>query len=189
MVFGGLTGEPALAQFPVRPMKMTSADNFVSRHSVFWCVLLLALSACGKQEVSEGDHADASTEAHDAHANHSAPVLAEGERWPTDAPLRAAMNRIETAVGEAEPAYDNGKLEASAAQSLAAKVDADVRYMIENCKLAPEPDAALHVLIARMMSAAAALQSNPNSPEGVPELAAAVRDYRMTFDHADEHTH
>ena len=171
-------------------MKMTSAYSFVSRHSVFACVLVLAVSACGKHEVREGDHAAAtSSEAHDAHANHSAPVLAEGERWPTDAPLRAAMNRIEIAVGEAEPAYDNGKLEASAAQSLAAKIDTDVRYMIENCKLAPEPDAALHVLIARMMSAATALQANPNSPEGVPELAAVVRDYRMTFDHADEHTH
>lgn len=161
---------------------------------------VLSMSACDRHEdVPHDAHAPAANAehdaharvgagaAHDAHADHAAPVLPAGERWDTDAPLRAAMTRIGDAVEQHEPAYADGKLTAENAQALAERVEADVRYMIENCRLAPEPDAALHVLIARMMSAASALKSNPSSPDGIPQLVSVLNNYRATFDHAEEH--
>jgi hypothetical protein len=55
--------------------------------------------------------------------------------------------------------------------------------MVENCKLEPEPDAALHVLIGRLLSAAGAVREDPGSPDGVPQLVAVLHDYGATFDH------
>jgi hypothetical protein len=55
--------------------------------------------------------------------------------------------------------------------------------MIANCRLEPQPDAALHVLIGRMLGAAEALRENPAAPGGMPELVAVVRAYGASFDH------
>ena len=85
------------------------------------------------------------TASHDAHAGHGpAPVLAEGERWATDQPLRAAMTRIREAVERNAPAYDQQQLQAADAETLAIAVEQDITYMVANCRLEPEPDAALH---------------------------------------------
>jgi hypothetical protein len=93
------------------------------------------------------------------------------------------MSRIRNAVERIRPAYAQGRLPADSAEALAAAVEADVRYMVENCRLEPEPDAALHALIGRLMSAAAAVRRDPGSPEGVPQLEAVLHDYGATFDH------
>lgn len=124
---------------------------------------------------------------HDQAADHSdhdqaAPVLADGQRWETDAPLRAAMSRIRGAVASNLPAYHEGELQVEDADALAIGVENDIDYMFANCELDPEPDAALHVLIGRMMGAVGALKTDPASTEGMPQLVAAVNDYQATFD-------
>jgi hypothetical protein len=55
--------------------------------------------------------------------------------------------------------------------------------MIQNCKLEPEPDAALHVLIGRMLTASEAMKKDPASRAGWPELMAILHDYGAAFDH------
>jgi hypothetical protein len=118
------------------------------------------------------------------HASHAAaPVLPAGQLWATDVPLRSAMTRIRSAVEQNQAAYERGSLQAESAAALAAAVEADVRYMVESCKLEPEPDAALHALIGRLLSAAGAVREDPSSPDGVPQLAAVLHDYGATFDH------
>ncbi|MGY0798804.1 hypothetical protein ACW7G0_07110 [Lysobacter sp. A286] len=119
------------------------------------------------------------------HAGHdqAAPVLAEGQRWATDAPLRAAMTRIRDTVADNLPAYHEGRLQVEDADALAIGVGNDIDYMVANCELDPEPDAALHVLIGRMMGATGALKTDPASVEGMPQLVAVVNDYQATFDH------
>jgi len=124
---------------------------------------------------------------HDSHEGHAGlaapPTLPAGQLWATDESLRAAMLRIRAAVEKTAPAYESGELQAADAQGLAAAVEENVRYMIANCKLEPEPDAALHVLIGRMLSAATSLKSDPGSSAGFPELLSVLQDYQSTFDH------
>lgn len=120
---------------------------------------------------------------HHAHKMHdSAPELAEGQRWETDAPLREAMLRVRDGVSARTAAFHNGTLSAAEANALAAAVEADVQFMIAHCQLAPEPDAALHALIGRMLAAAGALRIDPESADGLPQLVAVLRDYGVTFD-------
>jgi hypothetical protein len=121
---------------------------------------------------------------HHAHAAHgAAPELAEGQRWATDAPLREAMLRIRDGVTARATAFREGTLSTAEGQVLAAFVEEDVQFMIANCRLAPEPDAALHALIGRMLGAAEALRDDPLSAGGLPQLEAVLNDYGATFDH------
>lgn len=121
---------------------------------------------------------------HGEHAAHApAPVLAEGERWATDAPLREAMLRLRGEVLARLPAFHAGTLDAADAGALATAVEADVGFMVRNCKLEPEPDAALHGLIARMLAAATVLRTDPASGKGMPELVSVLDAYSSEFDH------
>ena len=143
-------------------------------------VLGMIWAVAGTQE--SGD----TGQAHHGHAAHepaSAPVLAEGQRWATDAPLREAMSRIREGVASRMHAFHEDSLASAEARTLAAAVDADVQYMIANCRLEPQPDAALHALIGRMLGAAEALRADPSAPGGMPQLVSVVRDYGATFDH------
>lgn len=119
----------------------------------------------------------------DAAAHAATPMPAGGQRWATDAPLREAMLRIRDGVAVNATAFHDGTLSAAAAQTLAAAVEGDVQFMIANCRLAPEPDAALHALIGRLLGAAKALRTDPLSVDGLPQLAAVLDDYGVAFDH------
>ena len=141
-------------------------------------------AATASKSEARDQHAGAAS--HDAHAEHGpAPVLAEGQRWATDEPLRAAMTRIREAVERNAPAYDQQQLQVADAETLATAVEQDITYMVANCRLEPEPDAALHTLIRRMMSAAAALRKDPMSHEGMPQLMAVLHEYQATFEHPE----
>lgn len=144
------------------------------------CALALAWSITAVTQEAEPP-AEAEHHAHAAHG--AAPELAEGQRWATDAPLREAMLRIRDGVAENAAAFHDGALSPAAAQSLAAVVEGDVQFMIANCRLAPEPDAALHRLIGRLLGAGEALRADPQSADGLPQLEAVLNDYGATFDH------
>jgi len=141
-----------------------------------------AAPAAGAGSGTHEQHAHAAS--HDTHATPiAAPVPPEGARWPTDEPLRAAMLRIRDATDRVAPSYDAKEVQAADAAALAATVEQDIAYMVANCRLEPEPDAALHALIGRMMAAAAALRKDPLSAAGVPQLQAVMHEYSTTFDH------
>ena len=134
--------------------------------------------APASKSVSHDQHAAPAS--HDAHVDHSpGPILAAGRRWRTDEPLRDAMTRIRGAVKRIDPK----QLQPGNANFLATAVEQDVAYMVSNCRLDPEPDAALHLLIGRMMNAAAALREDPMSDAGLPQLMAVLNEYQATFDH------
>jgi hypothetical protein len=127
---------------------------------------------------------DTSHEVHDKHATHEAPpILPPGQLWATDEPLRTAMQRIRNAVEQAASAQEKTQLTSAQAQALAAVVEDNIAYMIANCKLEAKPDAALHALIGRMLSAAALLKNKSAFDAGVSQLHAVLADYRSSFDH------
>ncbi len=118
----------------------------------------------------------------DAHAGHAAadadvPVPDGHEAWTPDAPLIEGMSRVRAAVDalEAGPAP-------AAVEGLVAQVNDAIGYMFANCTLDPEPDAALHGLLARLMAASRALQADPADAAPVSSMRAAVANYEALFD-------
>lgn len=132
------------------------------------------------------DHAhdghDDEHDGHDAHRHHGEgePVLlpAPATPWAADAALTEGMNRLHAAVANA---LSQPELDAAAAAHTAQQVEDGVAYLIANCRLEPEADAALHALIAGLLSGAAALREDPASETGLPRLQAMLEAYPRYF--------
>ena len=145
-----------------------------------WPILALALCAGFAQATPpagppEGHAAAAASDAHahhHAHADHhghvqakvhahvppAAPHDADAAKWAPDAPLMTGMRRLHAALegGQHHGAHAAG--DPAHALQLASRIDAAVAYMFEHCALPPEPDVALHGVLARMMAGARALR-------------------------------
>jgi hypothetical protein len=118
------------------------------------------------------------------HAHHAPPPAtqeAPAQRWATDAPLREGMAGIRTAV-EALGHYEMGHMGPEQAAELAGQIQAHVRDIIANCKLPPDADGALHLIIAPLMQHAAALQADPKKLEAITPMRQALADYARQFD-------
>lgn len=150
--------------------------------------LLLASVLCTASLAAPSSDQQQPTSAttHDAHAAHDAlehAIVAppDGERWPTDEPLRTGMSRIQSAVEQATMT----PLSRERSLALARTIEQNVTYVIENCKLPPKADAALHVLLARILAATDQLKNdNPSSDAAVAQIRSALQDYRDAFDHS-----
>lgn len=148
--------------------------------------LLLAcvLSTASLATPSSDQHPTSATTTHDAHEARGAPedaVVAprDGERWPTDEPLRTGMSRIQSAVEQATMT----PLSRERSLALARTVEQNVTYIIEHCKLPPKADAALHVLLARILAATNQVKNDPSSDAAVAQIRGALLDYRDAFAH------
>src|SRR3546814_9702508 len=82
------------------------------------------------------------------------PVPGNHVKWTPDAPLVEGMSRVRTALDglESESHPDDATVAA-----LATDIDSAVDYMFANCQLPPEPDVALHAVLARLMANTSAL--------------------------------
>lgn len=160
-------------------------NRFILGRAVVAAVTAVVLIACSGGDGATGSE-PAVHETHDAHASHEAAAIVppDGILWPTDDALRAGMSRIDAAVERAMKTTQ--PLSREQAGELARAVEQNVSFIVENCRLPPEPDAALHVLIGRMMAAAGQLKSEAPPDEAVTQLVRVLQDYRDAFDHAHE---
>ena len=117
---------------------------------------------------------DARTHGHEA--GEAKLLLNQGKKWQTDAPLRQGMENIRAALG--------GGMKYAA---LAKKVNAEVAGIVQNCKLEPEADAQLHLVIAELMAGAEAMEGKVKGETrraGAEKVANALNAYGEHFDHA-----
>ena len=132
--------------------------------------LAVALSFAGPAAYGQAAHD------HGHAAGEAKLVLNQGKKWPTDAPLREGMENIRSALGS------HMKYEA-----LATKVSTEVAGIVQNCKLEPEADAQLHLVIADIMGGVEALEGKVKGETrraGAEKIARALNAYGEHFDHA-----
>ena len=145
-------------------------------------VLLLAVA------LSSPFAALAATDAHD-HGKSSPhkPELNAGKKWGTDDALRQAMSTIHTSVSQILPKAHSGKAKAADYEAFSKDVTAQVAYIVENCKLDPQADAQLHIIVADIMSGVEAAEGKEGEKQrasGVVKIAQASNAYGKHFDHA-----
>jgi hypothetical protein len=154
---------------------MAASTPEYAMRTLLLSLLLPAALACAAPAIAQD---------HDHHAAPPAATTAPAtpaQRWATDAPLRAGMAGIRTAV-EALGHYEMGHMGPEQAAEQAAGIQAHVRDIIANCKLAPDADAALHLIIAPLMQHAAALQADPAKLEAIAPMREALAAYARQFD-------
>lgn len=115
--------------------------------------------------------------AHDHQHGASAPVALppEGDRWVSDAPLREGMARIRQLVEQ----------QAALPRDLERALEAEVATLIERCRLAPQADAALHLLLGELLSGAEALAAGAEREQALARMHGALHRYPQLF--ADPH--
>lgn len=179
---------------PFPPMSM----RHVPRSLVLAIGVAASLGACQAAPApgAQDDHAAAATEAAtqsaaapaDAHAGHAGETVAvtalpDGQRWETDAPLRAGMRNLREAT-EALHHYKMGHLDDVQRDNAVEKIDAAIRNMIANCKLEPQADAALHGLLATFIVGANAVRAGTFGTTELVSMQEALAQYPQLFDDA-----
>ncbi len=113
--------------------------------------------------------------------------LDAGKKWATDEPLRKGMSGIHTAIAAEKDAIHAGKITRERYVALGNTVEKQVAYMVQNCKLPPDADAQLHLILAELLNGAAAMQGKEKGVDprgGVERVVAALDAYGKHFDHA-----
>ncbi|HMT83028.1 MAG TPA: hypothetical protein PKA18_06140 [Ottowia sp.] len=135
-----------------------------------------------------GATAMAQTKGHDHGHDSAAPhvlSLNNGSKWRTDAPLRAGMKKIRNLVAPELNAAHAGKLDAARYQQLATRIETEVAGIVANCKLEPEADAMLHLVIADITQGTDAMAGKDHQSRpvlGLTKVARAVNQYGSHFD-------
>lgn len=163
---------------------------------LFAVASLVLLNGCSESShphpaQSHANHTPAvqpQAQGHDEHDHgHDATqtlTLNNGSKWETDEALRHAMGSILTLV---EP-HLHTPASADDFAHLAHGVHSNIEYMVQNCRLEPQADAALHTIIGAMFEGIALLQGEHGEAvrqEGVGRIAQALQNYGEYFDHPD----
>lgn len=112
-------------------------------------------------------------------------TLDHGSKWATDEPLRKGMNEIRSALAANQEAIHAGTLTPAEYKALGGVVEAQVAYIVSQCKLAPAADANLHLIIAELVAGADAMQgkSQATPAAGATQVVHAMNGYGRYFDH------
>lgn len=125
--------------------------------------------------------------AHEHGAHETTLSLDHGKKWQTDAPLRQGMSAIRGAVAKEVKAIHAHRATPTQYEALAARVNAEVAAIVRNCKLEPEADAQLHIVIAELVAGAEAMQGKERGVSrraGAERVAKALNAYGEHFEHA-----
>jgi hypothetical protein len=129
----------------------------------------------------------ASPHSHEAHgaAPEARLTLDHGRRWATDEALRRYMGEIRDALAPWSEAILAGKLTNEQALTLGMHIEMKVAAIVADCKLPPEADARLHVVVADLLEAARVMQgqSKREPARGTAQAVRATQMYATYFDH------
>lgn len=144
--------------------------------------IVLSLTVAGRVATAQ-DHD------HEHGASSGAPSvlsLKQGRKWPTDASLRLGMGRIRDAMEEPMPAIYAGKADSAQFEIRARRVNEQIAFMVQNCKLGKETDAMLHLVLAEIIAGAEAMEGKNKELDrrgGAAKVMHALENYGRYFDH------
>lgn len=150
-----------------------------------WKKMAVTLSAAVLLGMSPGIvSAQGHSHSHDA-AESAQLTLNNGKKWITDDNLRQAMSRIRNALSAELPAIHSGKATAAQYRALAQKTDDQIAFMVKNCKLEPQADAMLHLVLADIIAGSDAMKGKDSNEahKGAAKIAHALDNYAAHFDH------
>lgn len=130
----------------------------------------------------------AASQAHDSHEHHhGSPAtlqLDNGKKWQTDAQLRQSMANIRRSVDASLHDIHEGKLSNAGYGKLARSVESEVAAIVRNCKLAPEADAQLHLIVAKLLEGAEQMSGKVRKAkriDGAVKVIEALEQYADYF--------
>ena len=123
---------------------------------------------------------------HGPDASAASLKLDNGKKWGTDEPLRRGMASIRETVHGAPAPLHKGTAKPEAYAEVGNRVEADVGRIVKECKLPPEADAQLHIVIADVIAGADAMKGAKDAKAGragLIQVDRALTAYAKHFDH------
>ena len=146
--------------------------------------LIILLASAALAIGASANAATGKSHSEEGHERSSAQLsLDHGKKWPTDAPLRKGMASVRGAVGRSAKAIHAGKHEAARYEALAGRIEAEMALIVANCKLPPEADAQLHIVLAQMSEGADAMKRGERRDKGAEAVIEALNAYGKHFEH------
>lgn len=111
--------------------------------------------------------------------------LNAGKKWETDAPLRQAMGNIRRTVAALHHDIHENRLSKKNYASLAQKVETEVGSIVANCKLDPQADKQLHLVVADLLEGAELMAGKAKAGsrrDGAVRVIGALDKYGEYFD-------
>lgn len=142
------------------------------------CTALAFLSPAVLMAEEKHDHATSAT---------TEVKLNKGKKWETDAPLRNGMTGIKDAMASQLGEIHSGKLTKSQYAELAAKITGHTDSIFKNCKLSPEADAQLHIILVQILEGTKDMKDSDlaSSREyGAVKVVKALELYPKYFKHS-----
>lgn len=142
--------------------------------------LAAGAGALGTMAMAASDHA------HEQGATAHELKLNAGKKWASDEPLRQSMAKIRDAVDARLPAAHRDTLGADQYDSLGGEIEAQIGNIVRNCKLDPEADEVLHVILAGMSEANDAMRGKDATMkrrDGLVKVVGVLEQYADHFEH------
>jgi len=127
-------------------MKITRVVAAVAQAA--FCAFALTVSSAGAQAAATNEHGAA---AHQL-------TLDNGKKWATDPALREGMTAIRDLLASDYKSIERASLPAAQLADIAKKIDAQVEYIIANCRLPADADANLHIILMDIIAGSEAMQ-------------------------------
>ena len=146
--------------------------------SALFLASLFSLSLSGAAVAAPAAHS------HEHAMSEASLSLNDGKKWVTDAPLRRGMANIRQAMASSLHAIHEDKLPAAKYKKLAKKLNHEVSGMVSNCKLEPQSDAQLHLILAEILAGIEAMEGKlkqTTARDGAVKVLGALENYGNYF--------
>lgn len=122
------------------------------------------------------------TEQHHHHEQSSDQLsLNQGEKWSIDDSLHTGMNNIKQAMNTNLDDIHYNRFSKQQYVDLAKTLEQQLSYLFENCKLAPEADAQLHILLAKIMQGVDKMKNSAKPKQGAILIIQSLNNYPVYF--------
>lgn len=140
---------------------------------------LLAATAAQAAEPAPANH----DHAHEA--SGATLRLNDGKKWQTDVSLRAGMEAVRDELQPNVKAIHAKTFTAEQYAALAGRVEGRLVTIMSECKLPPDVDAQLHVLLVDFFDGARTMKAEADRMKGVVKIVRALDAYAKHFEHPD----
>lgn len=120
---------------------------------------------------------------HHDHATEPAAVtLPQGKKWAADQHLKKNMADLEKAFQKVHKLHEKAKAKDKDFLGLSQQIQKSTTAIIKNCKLEPQADSSLHLILGQLGLAQNELKDATKLQVGLPRLKKALESYHEQFE-------
>ncbi len=111
--------------------------------------------------------------------------LNHGQKWQTDAALRAGLTAIRDALqAEVQPIHEK-TLSPEGYATLGGRIEKELGTIVASCKLPKDADEQLHLVLVQISTGADQMKKDGDRMGGAVRVIKGLESYAKYFDHPD----